>query len=103
TTQNGSAIAGGNGAIGEDDYDALTGTVTFAPGSTQQLITIAVNGDAINEPTETFTLVLSNQTPGIPLDDTQATGTIGNDDNPPAIAISNASVLEGDLGDTGTA
>ncbi|MBV9470416.1 MAG: hypothetical protein JOZ57_14355, partial [Abitibacteriaceae bacterium] len=42
------------------DYEALAGTVTFNPGETRKNISIPVLGDAIDEPNETFFLVLSS-------------------------------------------
>lgn len=51
-TANGSATAG-------SDYQAVTGTITFAPGETLQTVTVPVNYDTLAEPTETFSLVLS--------------------------------------------
>jgi hypothetical protein len=52
-TQNGTAIAG-------QDFVALAPTtLTFAPGETVKQVTVAVIGDTIPEPDETFTLVLA--------------------------------------------
>src|SRR5262249_7499442 len=47
TTANGTATAG-------SDYQALSGSVTFAAGQTTQTITVLVNGDTTYEPDETF-------------------------------------------------
>jgi len=52
-TANGSAKAG-------SDYVAKSGTLTFAPGTTQKNIVVDVIDDAVSEPNETFTVVLSN-------------------------------------------
>ena len=71
-TSNGTATAG-------QDYTAATGTVTFAAGETSKTITVAVTGDATVEPTETFTVTLSNPT-GATIATASATGTITNDD-----------------------
>jgi Calx-beta domain len=52
-TQNGTAQAG-------QDFVALAPTtVTFAPGETAKQVVVAVTGDTIAEPDETFTLVLA--------------------------------------------
>ncbi|BBY66234.1 hypothetical protein MHEL_44770 [Mycolicibacterium helvum] len=72
TTADGSATAG-------QDYRASAGTVTFAPGSVSQVITINVLGDATVELDETFTVVLSNPS-GATIGRATATGTITNDD-----------------------
>ncbi|MCW9679746.1 VWD domain-containing protein [Dolichospermum planctonicum UHCC 0167] len=44
------------------DYISTTGTLTFNPGVTSQVINIPILNDAINEANETFTLTLSNPT-----------------------------------------
>ncbi|MDD1426103.1 hypothetical protein MEO93_16665 [Dolichospermum sp. ST_sed3] len=54
-TANGTAIAG-------SDYTSTSGTLTFNPGVTSQLINIPILNDAINEANETFTLTLSSST-----------------------------------------
>ncbi|QXE24053.1 Na-Ca exchanger/integrin-beta4 [Richelia sinica FACHB-800] len=54
-TANGTAIAG-------SDYTARTGTLTFNPGVTSQVISISILNNAINEADETFTLKLSSPT-----------------------------------------
>ncbi len=41
------------------DYNATSGTVTFAPGSTQQFITVQVPGNAASVPNEDFSVNLS--------------------------------------------
>jgi VCBS repeat-containing protein len=63
----------------------LTGAVSFADGDgSPQLVTIQVRGDVDFEPNETFTVTLSAPTGGASLGDAEATGTILNDDLPPA-------------------
>src|SRR6185503_2059819 len=47
-------------AMQPDDYLAATGTLSFAPGQTVQQIAVSVNGDTAPEPTETFSVRLSN-------------------------------------------
>src|SRR5205823_2490212 len=51
-TANGSATAG-------SDYQAVSGTLTFAPGQTSQSVTVLVNGDRLGEANETFRVNLS--------------------------------------------
>ncbi|HYE66306.1 MAG TPA: Calx-beta domain-containing protein, partial [Pyrinomonadaceae bacterium] len=67
-TADGTAIAG-------SDYQATTGTLTFAPGETAKTITVAVNSDAIIEGEENFFVNLSNATNGI-IQKSQGVGTI---------------------------
>ena len=54
-TANGTAQAG-------SDYTNTTGTLTFSPGVTSQIINIPILNDAVNEGNETFTLTLTNPT-----------------------------------------
>ncbi len=98
STASGTAIAG-------QDFTALSGTLTFAPGVTSQQVNVAVTGDTTVEPNETFTVTLSNPT-GATIADGSATGTITNDDTPtttPGVSISDASALESDPGTGGIA
>ena len=69
-TQNGSATAG-------SDYAAQSGTVTFSPGIKKVNIAIIIDGDRIQEPNETFNVILSNPV-NASLNDGVATGTIIN-------------------------
>jgi probable HAF family extracellular repeat protein len=71
-TANGTATAG-------QDYNAKSGTLTFAPGQTTSTISIVVKGDRIREANETFFVNLSNGV-GAQLLDGQGIGTILNDD-----------------------
>jgi hypothetical protein len=77
-TQDGTATAG-------VDYEAMTGTVTFAPGETNQTIAITIFGDEEVEEDEIFHLVLSGTVNAFLADGT-AVITIVNDDEvtPPA-------------------
>ena len=80
------------------DYAAASGTLTFTPGTTTQVVTVALIGDALSEPNETFTVTLSG-----PANATLATatgvGTIVNDDLP-AISAQDISGAEGQRGNT---
>jgi hypothetical protein len=74
-TANGTATAG-------SDYQATSGTLTFAPGVTTQTISITIYGDKTKEPNETFTVTLSNPTNAtIASGAGTATVTITNDDS----------------------
>jgi hypothetical protein len=64
TTVAGTAIAG-------SDFVSKTATVTFAAGATSAVFSVAIVGNTIAEPTETFTVQLSAPTGGA----TIATGT----------------------------
>jgi hypothetical protein len=76
-TSSGTATSG-------SDFTAGSGTVTFtAGGSTTQNVSVAITGDTIVEPNETFVVTLSNvvNTAGTAaITDATATGSITNDD-----------------------
>jgi hypothetical protein len=93
TTADGSAQAGA-------DYVAQSGTLTFAPGVTQQDIVVAVNGDTVVEGDETFTVTLSNPSGSVSILDGSATATIVNDDVDAtlSIAATSADHAEGQSG-----
>jgi hypothetical protein len=84
-TANGTATAG-------SDYQAASGTLTFAPGETSKMITTQVIGDRLAEPNETFLVNLSSPTNAVITDGTGA-GTIVDDE--PRISISDVSKKEG--------
>ena len=86
-------------AIAPSDYTAASGTLTFAPGTSTQTVTVLVNGDTLAEPNETFVVNLSNPTNATILTG-QGTGTIVNDDGVPLISINNVSQNEGNTGTT---
>lgn len=78
------------------DIAAGSGTLTFPPGATTLSVVVAVKGDTVVEPDETFFVDLSGAT-GASITDGQGRGTIINDDLP-SLAITNASVSEGNSG-----
>ena len=78
-TVNGSASAA-------SDYIAKSGTLSFAPGVTTQTISVAVNGDALFESDETFSVALSNVVNAM-FGDALGTATIVNDDIPPVPSV----------------
>ena len=95
STANGTATAG-------QDYTAASGTLTFAPGVISQKLNVAVAGDTVVEPDETFTVSLANPS-GAALGTATATASVTNDDTtvvatPPTVSISNATVAEGNSG-----
>ena len=57
------------------DYQAASGTITFAPGETSKTILVPVLADQVVEGDETFAVVLSNPS-GATLAKTQGVGTI---------------------------
>ena len=69
------ATADGTATQGQD-YVATSGTLTFAPGQTQQTITVSVTADPTNTTDETFFVVLQNPVNGVIPGSGKATGTI---------------------------
>src|SRR5205085_3984699 len=76
-TANGTATAGL--ALLGGDYSSASGTLTFTGGQTSKTVTVAVNGDLMVEPDETFFVNLSGA--NTPIADNQGLGTILNDDS----------------------
>ena len=69
------------------DYAAASGTVSFAPGDTEEPVTVQVAGDDDPETDETFIVALSNPN-GAWIADARGRGTIADDDTPePAIQL----------------
>jgi large repetitive protein len=92
-------IATANGsAVGGTDYvtQSLTGQ-TIPAGSSSYTFSVAVNGDALNEPNETFFVNVTNAVNAIVVDG-QGIGTITNDDPLPSLSINDVSVTEGNSG-----
>jgi probable HAF family extracellular repeat protein len=79
------------------DYTAASGTLTFNPGDTLQTVTVAVTGDTLDEPNETFFLNLSAPS-NATFADGQAVGTINDDDGASSLSIGDVTVTEGDAG-----
>jgi hypothetical protein len=91
-TRSGSTVEGASvewavNGVGTSPYDPdfadvvrPTGTISFLPGETSQILTVFVNGDPTPEPQESFTVDLSNPTGGAGLGTSSAVGLIINDD-----------------------
>ena len=79
------------------DYVGGGGSTTIPAGSLSVPVAIAVNGDSVDEDDETFTLTLTSAS-GAAIVDGVATGTIMDDDGPPAISIDDVAVAEGSSG-----
>ena len=93
-TSNGTATAG-------SDYTAVSGTLTFGPGVTQQTFNVPISSDAVFEDTETVNLTLSNPTGGATIG-AQSTSVLNivNDDAAHAFVISDVTLAEGNSGTT---
>jgi hypothetical protein len=90
-TKNGTAVA-------PSDYTAASGTLVFAPGDTEKLVSVTVNGDTAAETNEVFTVVLSAPVNAL-LGASEGGGTIVNDDGSlPFLNVNDASLTEGNSG-----
>ncbi len=78
------------------DYTGSTSaTVTFAPGDTSKDVTLDLVDDTADEPDETVTITLSGLTGTASIADSEATGTITDNDLPQVTAASGGNVTEG--------
>ncbi len=91
STANGTATAG-------SDYQAASGTVTFAAGQATKTINVLVNGDRVGEPNETFFVNLGMASGSAVLGDAQGMGTIVDDE--PRVGITSVTKYEGNSGTT---
>ncbi|MBT9549783.1 MAG: putative Ig domain-containing protein [Hydrogenophaga sp.] len=92
-TANGTATAG-------VDYvaNSLTGQ-TIPAGNSTYTFTVLINGDTLNEPSETFFVNVTNVVNAV-VADGQGLGTIVNDDPLPSLSVNDVTVVEGDSGTT---
>ncbi|MEM8829229.1 MAG: Calx-beta domain-containing protein, partial [Cyanobacteria bacterium P01_G01_bin.19] len=75
-----------NSAIAGEDYQAVSGTVTFNPGEMRKTVQIPIIGDALNESNESFYLTTGYGNAEIIIDDDDS-------DTLPQISIQDAGVL----------
>ena len=87
-TTDGTASAG-------SDYTGGSGDLTFAPGQTTRIVTVAVIGDRLAELTESFLINLSAPT-NATIADSQGIGTVLDDE--PRITMNDVAVTEGNIG-----
>lgn len=86
-TADGAANAG-------SDYQAGSGRLTFAPGETHKTVSVAVNGDLLDENNESFSVNLSAAT-NARIGNGQGAGSIVDDDAPPSISVGDFRRREG--------
>ena len=93
------ATMDGTATTADNDYQMITGGLSFLPNETTKPVTVLVNGDTNVEPDETFTLHLSNPT-NASISDADGTGTIQTDDGSPSFSINDVTMSEGNAGQT---
>ncbi|MEO0092412.1 MAG: Calx-beta domain-containing protein, partial [candidate division WOR-3 bacterium] len=91
------STADNTATVANNDYIPSSGTVTFNPDEGSKQITVQVVGDNDYELDETFFVNLTNAV-NATIADNQGIGTILNDDEPPAITISDTTDYEGNAG-----
>ena len=80
------SVADGTAVVGEDYSEHAGGTLTFAPGATEQTISVTTLEDRVPEEDETFSLVFSNPV-RVSLPVEEPVGTITNDDMLPIVTV----------------
>ncbi len=91
--------APGTALGGLDFVEVAPGTLgTIGAGDTTTTLSVTVLGETFEEDNETFFVNLSNPSANAIILDGQGVGTILDDDRPPAVAIADLSVVEGDAG-----
>jgi uncharacterized repeat protein (TIGR01451 family) len=92
------ATADGTATAGVD-YIATNGVVTFAPGITNQSVSVPLIPDFLSESNETLFVNLSAPT-NLELNKTTGTGILTDNDGVPGISVTDVTVVEGDSGMT---
>lgn len=77
STSSGTATSG-------TDFTPVSGTLTFTPPTALQIVTVQTTQDSLVEADETFTFNISSASQGATIANSQAVGTIQNDDVPPS-------------------
>jgi uncharacterized protein YjiK len=77
-----------------DDYTAVSSTLAIPASSASGTISVAVNGDVLDEADETFLVNLSNPV-NATISDNQGVGTITDDDPAPSLSIDDVTADEG--------
>ncbi len=95
----------GSATVADSDYTAFGNTLTFAIGEQSKIVNVFVNGDTTFETDEQLSVVATNPSTGLALDDDTGVVTINNDDVPGGfeLVVGDTSVVEGADGTTVTA
>jgi Ca2+-binding RTX toxin-like protein len=95
------ATATGGTATAGSDYTSLTQTLTFNNGETSKTVNIPINSDTLDEANETVNLTLANATGGATIGGASAVLTIVDNNPPPTLSISPATLSQNE-GNSGT-
>jgi hypothetical protein len=96
------ATADGTAMQANDDYESGSGTLHFAPGETDKVVLITVNGDVTNETDETFTVVLSSPVNANLGTTTDTVTIVDNDPLPTGVPIFDVKDVKKREGSSGT-
>ena len=90
----------GTAEASDQDYRASQGSIVFAPGETQQTVTVQVRGDTRPEQDESFFVNLFDPDGAVIRDGEGRAGILDDDDGSegPTLMVENLSVTEGDQG-----
>ncbi len=91
------ATANGSATAGVDYVASSLTSQTIPAGSSTYTFTVLVNGETLNEPSETFFVNVTNVINAVVVDG-QGVGTIVNDDPLPSLSINDVTVIEGNAG-----
>ena len=80
-----------------NDFDPAGGTITFAPGSTNQTFTIRLAAASNNTTNQCFLVQLTNPTTNAVLDNAEGLGTFLTNAPLPEVLVMSAAVKEGNL------
>lgn len=94
------AQTSGGTAVSGVDFVPFGGIVYFPESTSARIIEIEVNGDSLDEYSETFTVTLTTQDPDVTIVNGVAQVEILDDDEPPTLDFAPISLDEGDLGTT---
>ena len=82
-------------AIADEDFDAVSGTLTFAPGEKQRTVSVSLTDDVVDEADETFSIALTSPV-NATIGTATAEGTITDNDDPPSFSVADGSGVEGE-------
>lgn len=80
-----------------EDYSSMSDKLIFAPGELSKTIIVPVKGDMLSEANEKFLVNLTGAS-NATIADSQAEGTIKNDDIPPSLSINDVTITETNSG-----
>jgi hypothetical protein len=93
-------VATADGTATSADYNAVSTTLTFAPGETSKPVTPTVIGDVLDEVDETFTATLTSPANAV-VGTASATATIVDDDALASLSVSGPATVAESIGTAG--